>query len=65
MNLLESLLLILVLALDLFTKLVLLVEGGVFVLNNMHLKDSTSGVFLGADDFNLTSMILDLGDDVN
>ena len=61
----EVLYLIPLLSLDLATEFVFLVQRCVFVLNDVHLKDCPSGVFLSFYDLDLSAMIFDLGDDVD
>ena len=65
MQLHKRLLLILMLPLDLLPQLVLFVQRGVFVFDDVHLKDGTSGVLFRLDDFDLASVVLDLADDVD
>lgn len=52
-------------SLNLPGKLVLLIQRVVFVLDDVHLKDGTSGVFLCLDDLYLAPVVLDLTHDVD
>ena len=61
----KCLLLILMLPLDLLPQLVLFVKRSVFVFDDVHLKDCSSGVLFSLYDFDLSAVVLDLGDDVD
>ena len=65
MKLPEVLYLVPMLSLDLTTEFVFLVQTCVFVLDDVHLEDCPSGVFLSFDDLDLSAMIFDLGDHVD
>ena len=52
------------LSFDLLAQLVLFVQRSVFVFDDIHLEHGARGVFLCLDDLDLSTMVLDLGDDV-